>query len=110
MKAIHEWRRVDCRKYPIARGHQATTETLYEELEWYAAGGEPPRLLGLVLRDRVDGDYSWVVFTRGANLQYRAIALAASIFTQESAVNALRVAMERWLAEPDAVLAHACGA
>jgi hypothetical protein len=79
-------------------------EAVYEELEWYAAGGELRRLLGLVLRDRVDNDYSWVVLARGANLQYRVIDMAASIPALEPAVDALRSAMGRWIAESDAAL------
>jgi hypothetical protein len=66
------WRRINPRAYLIARAHTAVGEALYEELEWYADPGEPPRLLGLVLRDRVDNDY-WVVMARGANLQYPAV-------------------------------------
>jgi hypothetical protein len=56
----NDWRRINPRAYPIARAHQAAGEVLYQELEWYADAAEPPRLLGLVLRDRVDNDYSWV--------------------------------------------------
>jgi hypothetical protein len=98
---MNEIRRIDPRRYPIGRGHQAMGEALHEELEWYAAGGDPPPILGLVLRDKVDNDYSWVVLARGANLQYQAIDMAVSIPTCERAADALRSAMSRWIAESE---------
>jgi len=101
---MHELRRIDPRKYPIGRGHQAAVEGLYEELEWYATGGEPPRLLGLVLRDRFDNDYSWVILACGANLQYRAIDMKVSIASQALALDALKVNMRHWMAKSDRVL------
>ena len=45
------------RAYAIAR--IGDTNILYEELMWFATTND--RLLGLVLRDKVDADYSWCV-------------------------------------------------
>jgi hypothetical protein len=101
-------RRINPRAYPIARAHTAAGEALYQELEWYA-DAEPPRLLGLVLRDLVDNDYSWVVMARAPNLQYRAVDMETSLRASEAAVSALHASMDHWMAESDAALANALG-
>jgi ribosomal protein L30 len=44
---------------------------LTEELEWFATRDE--RLLGIVLRDRVDDDFRWAILARDERLRFRAI-------------------------------------
>ena len=58
----------------------ATHAKMYCELEWYATDND--RLLGTVVLDKTDQDYSWVILSRDAQGKYRAAALEASLPTQ----------------------------
>lgn len=66
---------------------------LHEELAWYATDDDS--ILGVVIRDRVDHDYSWVVLTQTSGRGYSAIDGDASLPSQDVAREALHVAMER---------------
>jgi hypothetical protein len=54
-------------------GHPA----LHRELMWYAT--EDDTVLGVVIFDLVDHDYSWVVLTEGNQLGFTAIDLRTSL-------------------------------
>jgi hypothetical protein len=96
-----ELRRIDPRTYAIARC--GDTSKLYEELMWFATADD--RLLGMILRDKMDADYSWLVFARSRQNQYRAIDLGVSVATLAIAEHKLADALERWNAADDATLA-----
>jgi hypothetical protein len=84
-------RQIDPRAYAIAR--MGDTSILYEELMWFATADD--RLLGLLLRDKIDSDYSWVVFARSRQNQYRAIDLGVSARNLTIAERKLTDALER---------------
>jgi hypothetical protein len=84
-------RSIDPCLYAIARGDSSD---FYEELKWFAVSED--RLLGLLLRDKMDFDYSWVIFACSQQGQYRAIDLGVSCATNENAEHALTAALERW--------------
>ena len=64
---------------------------LHQSLVWYAT--EDDKVLGVVVRDRADDDFSWVVLTMHAD-GYRAIDLDHSKPTFEVATAELHAAME----------------
>jgi hypothetical protein len=66
--------------------------SLHEELMWYATDDD--RVLGVVIRDRVDNDYSWVVLTREGGETFKGVDLAASRPDVATATAELHVAME----------------
>jgi hypothetical protein len=80
----------------------AVHKAMYQELEWYEAEGE--RLLGAVVLDRTDHDYSWVVLCQDNQGKYRSPASATSLPTQEAAREALAIAMQKAAATSDAEL------
>jgi hypothetical protein len=63
----------------------------HEELSWWATADD--RVLGVVIRDLVDDDYSWVVLMREPGGVFRAIDLAISMPSLEIAAEALHTAM-----------------
>jgi hypothetical protein len=67
---------------------------LHEELAWYAT--DDGSVLGVVIRDRIDHDFSWVVLTHSHMADgYCAVDCAASLPSQDAAKEALHSAMER---------------
>ena len=62
---------------------------LHRELMWYAT--EDDAVLGVVVLDLVDKDYSWVVLTQGPG--FTAIDIGASLPTENDATAALHDAM-----------------
>lgn len=65
--------------------------------ELYGLFDEHSDLLGIVLQDNIDRDFSFVVLTRKGHpqSQYGSIDLGVSLQTSELAESALRDAMER---------------
>jgi hypothetical protein len=63
----------------------------HEELSWWAT--EDDRVLGVVIRDLVDDDYSWVVLMRHPGGIFRAVDLAINMPSSEVAADALHAAM-----------------
>ncbi|RTL67336.1 MAG: hypothetical protein EKK41_17295 [Hyphomicrobiales bacterium] len=59
------------------------TVLIFEELEYGASACE--RVLGMLIRDRVDGDFSGVVLGRDERLRFRAIDVFASLPTRANA-------------------------
>ena len=67
---------------------------LHRELMWYAT--EDNAVLGVVILDLVDKDYSWVVLTENdQGPGYTAIEMGASLPTEEDATAALHDAMRK---------------
>jgi hypothetical protein len=67
---------------------------LHRELMWYAT--EDNAVLGVVILDLVDKDYSWVVLTENdQGPGYTAIDMGASLPTEEDATAALHDAMRK---------------
>ena len=70
-----------------------------DEIGWFACPAE--RVLGIVVADRIDGDFGWVVFGRDETLRFRAIDVNTSHPTADDAHRALFTAMEKAAGEPD---------
>jgi hypothetical protein len=68
------------------------TVTFYDEQEWFIR--KDRQVLGLVLRDRVDHDYSFVLFTQGPEGVFVAGDLGINFSHQDGAVSALQQKME----------------
>lgn len=66
-----------------------------EELEWYQAGNE--RFLGLVILDRTDRDYVYVVMARDRLKRFRAVKVGHSSPWRKKARNALRIELAKCL-------------
>jgi hypothetical protein len=75
----------------------------HEELSWHATADD--RVLGVVIRDKIDDDFSWVVLMRnpGDGL-FRCIDLKVSLPSESEAERALWAAMREW-APHEAVVA-----
>jgi hypothetical protein len=63
----------------------------HEELMWYATGDD--RVLGVLIRDKIDDDYTWVVLTRRAGETWRAVELEVSKVTVDEARSGLHAMM-----------------
>lgn len=70
-----------------------------EELEWYSAGND--RVLGIVLRDRSDHDFGWIILARDRLHRYRGINLAVSIATRQDAREKLEIQITKHATAPD---------
>jgi hypothetical protein len=65
---------------------------LHRELAWYATGDDA--VLGVVILNLVDKDYSWAVLTEKVRGQgFAAIATGTELVTEEDAAAALHAAM-----------------
>lgn len=72
---------------------------LCEELEWHSSPDE--RVIGVLLRDRTDGDFSWVILGRDRLKRFRALDLNVSLETETSARAQLLGKMEQHAQAPD---------
>jgi hypothetical protein len=70
-----------------------------EEIEWYATPDE--RLLGMLARDRIDGDFSWVILGRDEGLRFRAIDVNSSLTSPNDARQQLFERMKEQYKQPD---------
>lgn len=100
---------LDPRRFDALAGYARQPELalISNELAWYACKGE--RVLGMVLIDLIDNDYSWVVFGRDELQRYRAIDVKVSLATFEEANNDLFRAMTGAVESPDEFF-HQCDA
>ncbi len=87
MNAISERRFRALVRSPIPK----LAAALWRELEWFEAG--EGRLLGAVVLDRTDADYSWAILCRDATGEFRAAATECSLATQGVARAALAAAI-----------------
>jgi hypothetical protein len=73
----------------------AARSFFHEELGWYATADD--RVLGVVVRDKHDADFGWIVLMRnpGDGL-FRALDLKVSLPSEEEAAWALWTAMREW--------------
>lgn len=81
-----------------SRAPQITAIT--NELAWFATPGE--RILGILLRDLIDDDFSWVAMARDETLRFRAVEVNASHTTLDQAKTDLFSVLERLANAPDA--------
>jgi hypothetical protein len=98
-----EIRPIDKRDYDIPL---AGDPRMMEELKWFATAGDA--VLGVVIRNRADGDYGWVALTRAGSGEvallteapmpvgaYRAVESSAWQISQRAATEELHSAMRR---------------
>jgi hypothetical protein len=64
---------------------------LHRELAWYATDDDA--VIGVVILDLVDKDYSWVVLTENEGPGFGAIELGTSLPSEDDATAALHDAM-----------------
>lgn len=93
--------KISKRRFDALAGYSRTPRimALTEELEWYATADE--RVLGIVLRDRIDDDFSWVAMGRDETLRFRAVKVRASHPSQDEARQALFKTLEELAQAPD---------
>lgn len=84
---------IDQRRFEALAGYARQPEItlISRELSGYASKDE--RLLGMVLLDLIDNDYSWVMFGRDEMLRYRAIDVRTSLSSIDEAHVSLFEAM-----------------
>jgi len=83
-------RKIDPKHYNIPR---MGSPILHQNLEWYATSDD--KVLGVVILDLVDKDYSWVVLTDTPEDTpgYCCVNMAASLRTQDEATRILHLEM-----------------
>lgn len=84
---------LDRRRFDALAGyarHPGIT-SIADEIAWFASPSE--HVLGIVIADRIDGDFGWVMFGQDEVRRYRAIDVKASHPTDSDAVDALLKAM-----------------
>jgi hypothetical protein len=74
------------------------TDMTSEEKEWFASLDR--RVVGAVVRDRIDNDWLYVLWARDAEGNFQADDLQINIDTRETARHRLLEAMENWLKKP----------
>lgn len=84
---IREIGRAEFDRYGIARAPMAAV--MYEEKRWFETDDGA---LGLVSRDKTDGDWQWMVLKKEDG-SYRAVTFDASIETEQGAIDALFAAL-----------------
>lgn len=72
---------------------------LTEEIEWYATRDE--RVIGILLRDRFDDDFSWAILARDERLRFRSIGNNVPLPSPEAARSELVAQMVMRHADPD---------
>lgn len=70
-----------------------------EELAWFSTNDE--RVIGLVARDIIDGDFSWVALGKDERLRYRAIDVRINFPTRAQAIASLTEALREYTTAPD---------
>jgi ribosomal protein L30 len=89
------------RRFEALAGYTRVPEiVLYvEEFEWYATRDE--RLIGMVVRDRIDDDFGWAILGRDERLRFRAIDVNSSLASPDEARQRLFERMREQYAKPD---------
>jgi ribosomal protein L30 len=70
-----------------------------EEISWHATSGE--RLIGMLVRDRADQDYGWIILGRDERLRFRAIDVNHSLESADAARDQLFGKLKEWHGKPD---------
>jgi hypothetical protein len=88
-------------RFDALAGYARQPLTLYmaDEIGCYEHANE--RILGLLIRDRADGDFGGIVFGQDKKLRFRCVAATPFHRRQRLAEVALRREMEQIAAEPD---------
>lgn len=80
------------------------TNPFIEDHGWFA--DESDSFLGVVLRDKTDDDWGYVVLARDPHFQFRAIETEVSLTTRDRAVAALQVKIAELLASPKRIFSQ----
>jgi ribosomal protein L30 len=75
VRVLMELKELSSRRFNALGGYARSPATVefIEEIEWHATGDE--RLLGMLVRDRIDNDFGWIILGRDERLRFRAIAI-----------------------------------
>src|SRR6202040_3415571 len=79
MLPMIELKELSSRRFEALAGYIRRPEIVLciEEIEWFATPDE--RLIGMLTRDRIDSDFSWVLLGRDERLRFRAIDVNSSL-------------------------------
>jgi hypothetical protein len=82
---MFEIKELSIRRFEALAGYIRRPEIVLciEEIEWFATLDE--RLVGMLARDRIDSDFSWVILGRDERLRFRAIDLNSSLSSPDAA-------------------------
>jgi|SRR5438105_886595 len=96
-----EIKELSIRRFEALAGYIRRLEIVLciEEIEWFATLDE--RLVGMLARDRIDSDFSWVILGRDERLRFRAIDLNSSLPSPDAARQQLFERMEEQYEKPD---------
>ena len=92
---------LDPRRFEALAGYARTPDIalISDEIAWFTDRYE--RILGVLIFDRIDQDFGWVVLGRDGVERYRAINVMASYVTPEEAEDSLMHAMRKAVTEAD---------
>jgi hypothetical protein len=92
---------LDKRRFDAFVAHTRRPELQYfaHEFEWLSS--EDEKVIGALILDKVDGDFSAVVLGRDEGKRYRAIDIITSIETDNEARNWLESAIEKYSLAPE---------
>jgi hypothetical protein len=96
-----EIKELSIRRFEALAGYIRRPEIVLciEEIEWFATLDE--RLVGMLARDRIDSDFSWVILGRDERLRFRAIDLNSSLPSPDAARQQLFERMKEQYEKPD---------
>jgi hypothetical protein len=96
-----EIKELSIRRFEALAGYIRRPEIVLciEEIEWFATLDE--RLVGMLARDRIDSDFSWVILGRDERLRFRAIDLNSSLLSPDAARQQLFERMKEQYEKPD---------
>lgn len=103
VRVLIEIKELTVRRFNSLGGYARDPGTLtwLEEVEWFATGDE--RLLGVLVRDRTDNDWGWIILGHDERLRFRAIDVNSCLSTADEARQELMGKLESHNAEPDEV-------
>ena len=96
-----EIKELSSRRFEALAGYIRRPEIVLciEEIEWFATPDE--RLIGMLARDRIDSDFSWVLLGRDERLRFRAIDVNSSLPSPDAARQQLFERMKEQYEKPD---------
>jgi hypothetical protein len=96
-----EIKELSSRRFEALAGYIRRPEMVLciEEIEWFATPDE--RLIGMLARDRIDSDFSWVLLGRDERLRFRAIDVNSSLPSPDAARQQLFERMKEQYEKPD---------
>lgn len=101
VRVVMELKALSRRRFEALAGYTRKPEIILyvEEIEWYATADE--RLIGMLVRDRIDDDFGWVILGRDERLRFRAIDVNSSLPTPDTARQQLFTRMREQYEKPD---------